>query len=82
MEATHDIDFALWCLEPRRPVRVYSQVAWGARQAGYGVADIEYLIVTMDDGVVVTIGAGWSFRPATPTSPRPGSSSSGPRAPC
>ena len=27
MEATHDIDFALWCLEPRRPVRVYSQNA-------------------------------------------------------
>ena len=25
MEATHDIDFALWCLEPRRPVRVYAQ---------------------------------------------------------
>ncbi|MBV8903752.1 MAG: Gfo/Idh/MocA family oxidoreductase, partial [Acidobacteriia bacterium] len=25
MEATHDIDFVLWCLAPRRPVRVYAQ---------------------------------------------------------
>ena len=32
MEATHDIDFAFWCLEPRRPVRVYSQNAWGVRK--------------------------------------------------
>lgn len=60
MEATHDIDFALWCLEPRRPVRVYSQMAWGAR-ADQGVPDTQFLIVTMDDGVVVTIGAGWSL---------------------
>jgi len=60
MEATHDIDFALWCLEPRRPVRVYSQMAWGAR-AAQGVPDTQFLVVTMDDGVVVTIGAGWSL---------------------
>lgn len=65
MEATHDIDFALWCLEPRRPVRVYSQMAWGARRDG-GVPDTQYLTVTMDDGVVVTIGAGWSLPPAYP----------------
>ena len=66
MGATHDIDFALWCLEPRRPVRVYSQVAWGARRAVYGVPDIQYLIVTMDDGVVVTIGSGSSLPPGYP----------------
>jgi scyllo-inositol 2-dehydrogenase (NAD+) len=65
MEATHDIDFAFWCLEPRRPVRVYSQMAWGAR-AGQGVPDTQYVVVTMDDGVVVTIGAGWSLPPAYP----------------
>ena len=59
MEATHDIDFAFWCLEPRQPVRVYSQMAWGAR-AEQGVPDTQFLIITMDDGVVVTIGAGWS----------------------
>lgn len=61
MEATHDIDFSLWCLEPRRAVRVYSQVAWGARAAEQGVPDTQVMIVTMDDGVTVTIGAGWSL---------------------
>lgn len=65
MEATHDIDFALWCLEPRRPVRVYSQMAWGARRDD-GVPDTQYLTVTMDDGVVVNIGAGWSLPPGYP----------------
>jgi len=65
MEATHDIDFALWCLEPRRPVRVYSQIAWGARQ-DQGVPDTQTMIITMDDGVTVTIGAGWSLPPGYP----------------
>jgi scyllo-inositol 2-dehydrogenase (NAD+) len=66
MEATHDIDFSLWCLEPRRPVRVYSQVAWGARQAEHGVPDTQVLVITMDDGVTVTISAGWSLPPGYP----------------
>jgi scyllo-inositol 2-dehydrogenase (NAD+) len=66
MEATHDIDFSLWCLEPRRPVRVYSQVAWGARKKDHGVPDTQTMIVTMDDGVTVTIGAGWSLPPGYP----------------
>jgi scyllo-inositol 2-dehydrogenase (NAD+) len=66
MEATHDIDFSLWCLEPRKPVRVYSQVAWGARQAEHGVPDTQVIVITMDDGVTVTIGAGWSLPPGYP----------------
>jgi scyllo-inositol 2-dehydrogenase (NAD+) len=66
MEATHDIDFAFWLLEPRKPVRVYSQVAWGARRAEHGVPDVQFLTVTMDDGVVVNIGAGWSLPPGYP----------------
>lgn len=65
MEATHDIDFAFWCLAPRRPVQVYSQMAWGARRE-QGVPDIQVLIVTMDDGVVVTVSAGWSMPPGYP----------------
>ncbi|MGH8871447.1 MAG: Gfo/Idh/MocA family protein [Acidimicrobiia bacterium] len=65
MEATHDIDFSLWCLEPRRPVRVYSQVAWGARQDD-GVPDTQVIVITMDDGVTVTVGAGWSLPPGYP----------------
>jgi predicted dehydrogenase len=66
MEATHDIDFALWALEPRIPVRVYSQVAYGVRRAEHGVPDHQTMVVTMDDGVTVTIGAGWSLPPGYP----------------
>jgi predicted dehydrogenase len=66
MEATHDIDFSLWCLEPRRPIRVYSQVAWGARREEHGVPDTQIIVITMDDGVIVTIGAGWSLPPGYP----------------
>lgn len=66
MEATHDIDFALWALEPRQPVRVYSQVAFGAREAEHGVPDHQIIVITMDDGVTVTIGAGWSLPPGYP----------------
>lgn len=64
MEATHDLDFAFWCLEPRRPVRVYSQNAWGVR--GALGPDTQYVVVTMDDGVVVVIGAGMSLPPGYP----------------
>ena len=66
MEATHDLDFAFWCLEPRRPVRVYSQNAWGVRKDTLGAPDTQYLVVTMDDGVVVTVGAGMSLPPGYP----------------
>jgi predicted dehydrogenase len=66
MEATHDLDFAFWCLQPRRPVRVYSQNAWGVRQATHGAPDTQYIVVTMDDGVVVTVGAGMSLPPHYP----------------
>ena len=66
MEATHDIDFALWALEPRTPKRVYSQVAFGAREAEHGVPDHQIIVITMDDGVTVTIGAGWSLPPGYP----------------
>ena len=61
MEATHDIDFAMWCLEPRRPVRVYSQNSYGIRRDTLGLPDSQLLVITMDDGVVVTINAGMSL---------------------
>jgi predicted dehydrogenase len=66
MEATHDLDFALWCLAPRVPVKVYSQNAWGVRKDVLGVPDTQYLLVTMDDGVVVVVGAGMSLPPGYP----------------
>lgn len=66
MEATHDIDFVLWCLEPRRPIRVYSQHAYGVMKQAHGLPDSQWIMVTMDDGTAFTIGAGWALPPAYP----------------
>ena len=66
MEATHDIDFVLWCLAPRKPIRVYAQEVKKIMGAQYNVPDCVWMVVTMDDGVVFTIGAGWVLPPAYP----------------
>lgn len=66
MEATHDIDFVLWCLAPRKPVRVYAQEVRKIMGAQYNVPDCAWIVVTMDDGIVFTIGAGWVLPPAYP----------------
>jgi len=66
MEATHDIDFILWCLEPARPVRVYSQTVHKVMESVTGAADCQWIMVTMDDGTAFTIGAGWIFPPGYP----------------
>ena len=65
MEATHDLDFILWCLEPRKPVRVYSQTVSRVKTA-QGVPDCQWITVTMNDGVTFVIGAGWILPPAYP----------------
>src|SRR2546428_4973301 len=68
MQATHDLDFVLWCLEPARPVRVYSQVNFGAMRAASGkeIADTQWLTVTMDSGLSFVVGGGWSLPPGYP----------------
>jgi len=68
MECTHDLDFLLWCLEPAKPVRVYSQVNYGAmREAGaQHVPDTQWLAVTMDSGLTFICGGGWSLPPGYP----------------
>jgi predicted dehydrogenase len=66
MEATHDIDFVLWCLAPRKPVRVYAQEVKKIMRPHYNVPDCVWMIVTMDDGTAFTIGAGWVLPPAYP----------------
>ncbi len=66
MEATHDIDFVLWCLAPRKPIRVYAQEVRKIMKPTYGVPDCVWIIVTMDDGAAFTIGAGWVLPPAYP----------------
>src|SRR6267142_1983423 len=57
LEATHDLDFVFWCLEPAKPIRVYSQVNYGAMRAmsGGDVPDQQWLMVTMDNGMSVVV---------------------------
>jgi predicted dehydrogenase len=66
MEATHDLDFVLWCMEPARPVRVYSQSSYGAMKDVTGLEDAQWMMVTLDNGVILTVGAGWTMPPGYP----------------
>ncbi len=68
MESTHDLDFVLWCLEPAKPIRVYSQNNYGALKAATGVEvpDLQWINVTMDNGVSFVVGGGWSLPPGYP----------------
>ena len=68
MESTHDLDFVLWCLEPARPVRVYSQANYGVMREATGapIADTQWITVTMDTGVSFVVGGGWTLPPGYP----------------
>jgi len=66
MEATHDIDFILWCLEGLKPVRVYAQSVYRIMEEAHGVPDCTWIMVTMADGTAFTIGAGWALPPGYP----------------
>jgi predicted dehydrogenase len=66
MESTHDLDFVFWLLEPAKPVRVYSQGAYGYMQPVNGSFDIMWTTVTMDNGMLVAIGGGWNLPPSYP----------------
>src|SRR6184192_599379 len=68
MECTHDLDFILWCLEPAKPVRVYSQANFGAmREAGAAqTPDTQWITVTLDSGLSFVVGGGWSLPPGYP----------------
>ena len=68
MEATHDLDFVLWCLAPAKPVRVYSQNNFGTMQetTGAPIPDTQWITVTMDSGMAFVIGAGWTLPPGYP----------------
>jgi scyllo-inositol 2-dehydrogenase (NAD+) len=63
MESTHDLDFLLWCLEPAKPVRVYSQVNYGVMKEASGgdVPDTQWITVTLDSGLTFVVGGGWSL---------------------
>ncbi len=66
MEATHDIDFVTWCFAPRKPIRVYAQEVRKIMGAQYNVPDCVWIVVTLDNGCVFTVGAGWVLPPAYP----------------
>ncbi len=68
MESTHDLDFVLWCLEPAKPVRVYSQANYGVMQetTGAPIADTQWITVTMDSGMSFVVGGGWTLPPGYP----------------
>ena len=68
MESTHDLDFLLWCLEPAKPVRVYSQVNFGVMRSSTGapIADTQWITVTMDSGLSFVVGGGWTLPPGYP----------------
>ena len=59
MESTHDLDFLLWCLQPRKPVKVYSQTAGKLFLKKSNTPDHQWIIVTLDDGMTITVGGGW-----------------------
>ena len=63
MESTHDLDFLLWCLEPARPVRVYSQVNYGVMKetSKSDIPDTQWITVTLDSGLSFVVGGGWSL---------------------
>jgi myo-inositol 2-dehydrogenase/D-chiro-inositol 1-dehydrogenase len=66
MESTHDLDFVLWLLEPAKPIRVYSQGAYGYMEPINGSHDVMFTTMTMDNGVAVMIGGGWNLPPSYP----------------
>ena len=59
MGGTHSIDFLLWCLQPRLPVKVYSQQSGKLFSKVSDTPDHQWIMVTMDDGVTITAGSGW-----------------------
>lgn len=68
MESTHDLDFLLWCLEPSKPVRVYSQNNYGVMKesSGQEIPDTQWITVTMDNGLSFVVGGGWNLPPGYP----------------
>lgn len=68
MESTHDLDFILWCLEPAKPVRVYSQNNYGVMKetSGQEIPDTQWITVTMDSGLSFVVGGGWNLPPGYP----------------
>ena len=59
MESTHDLDFLLWCLQPRKPIKVYSQTSGKLFSKNSNTPDHQWILVTLDDGMTISVGGGW-----------------------
>ena len=66
MEATHDLDFVLWCLAPARPIRVYAQAVEKVMVKEVNASDCMWITITMDNGVAFVVGAGLILPPGYP----------------
>ena len=55
----HDLDFVLWAMQPRKPIRVYSQTSGKLFARKSETPDHQWVMITMDDGTTITIGIGW-----------------------
>src|SRR5207245_9285363 len=58
MEATHDIDFALWCFAPRKPIRVYAQEVSKIMQTTQHVPDCDCIMWSVGCWIVDYLGTG------------------------
>ncbi len=72
MEATHDLDFVLWCLESAKPARAYSQTNFGAMRdaSGTQTPDTQWIMVS-EQPVAARIGFVYCER--NPAAARPAS---------
>ncbi|MCC7104828.1 MAG: Gfo/Idh/MocA family oxidoreductase [Chloroflexi bacterium] len=61
MEATHDIDLALWWMAPTRVKKVYAQAAYGIMREPYDLPDSIAIILTMENGQAVSIFSSWNL---------------------
>src|SRR2546430_2529049 len=48
------------------PVRVYAQSVGRVMKEAYGLPDCTWIMVTMDDGTAITVGANWNLPPEGP----------------
>jgi scyllo-inositol 2-dehydrogenase (NAD+) len=63
----HEIDFLLWCLKGKRPIKVYGQSVFRVLSKKFkNVADCTWLIITLDDGTVLNVGTNWIMSDANP----------------
>jgi predicted dehydrogenase len=65
---TYYVDLVCWFLEGRKPVEVVARGQHGIfRQAGFGVHDVTWAIVTFDDGAVFNFGVSYALPARYPT---------------